>query len=107
MFFTQFRLPKISLSLSKFLQMKLNSFLFRFLPFSVSRGYIAVLGRLYYLLCWAEKTLIRKTIKHVFGRKIPAPILNQKARLSRHNRSYYTTSCPRMQYPFQQVVVSF
>ena len=34
MFLTRFRLPKISLSLSKFLQMKLNSFLFRFLPFS-------------------------------------------------------------------------
>jgi Kdo2-lipid IVA lauroyltransferase/acyltransferase len=80
MFFTQFRLPKISLSLSKFLQMRLNSFLFRFLPFSVSRCYIAVLGRLYYLLCWAERTLIRKTIKHVFGRKTPAPILNQKVK---------------------------
>jgi Kdo2-lipid IVA lauroyltransferase/acyltransferase len=77
MFFTRFELPKISLSLSRFLQMRLNSFLFRFLPFSVSRCYIAVLGRLYYLLCWAEKTLIRKTINHVFGRKIPAPILNQ------------------------------
>ena len=53
MFLTQFRLPKISLSLSKFLQMKLNSFLFRFLPFSVSRCYVTVLGRLYYLLCWS------------------------------------------------------
>ena len=80
MFLTRFRLPKISLSLSKFMQMKLNSFLFRFLPFSVSRCYIMVLGRLYYLLCWAEKTLIRKTIKHVFGRKIPAPILNKKVK---------------------------
>ena len=80
MFSTRLRLPKISLSLSKFLQMKLNSFLFRFLPFSVSRCYVTVLGRLYYLLCWAEKTLIRKTIKHVFGRKIPAPILNQKVK---------------------------
>ena len=78
MFPTQFRLPKISLSLSKFMQMKLNSFLFRYLPFSVSRCYVRLLGKLYYLLCWAEKTLIRKTIKHVFGRKIPAPILNKK-----------------------------
>ena len=43
MFITRLRLPKISLSLSKFLQMKLNSFLFRFLPFSVSRGYVMVL----------------------------------------------------------------
>ena len=78
MFNTRFRLPKISLSLSKFLQMKLNSFLFRFLPFSFSRGYVTVLGKLYYLLCWTEKNLIRNTIKHVFCRKIPAPILNQK-----------------------------
>jgi hypothetical protein len=61
MFFTSFRLPKISLSLSKFLQMRMNSFLFRFLPFSVSRCYVMVLGRLYYLLNWTEKTLIRKT----------------------------------------------
>ena len=78
MFLTQFRFPTISLSLSKFLQMKLNSFLFRFLPFSVSRCYVTVLGRLYYLLCWAERTLIRKTIKHVFGRKIAPPMLNKK-----------------------------
>lgn len=80
MFNTRFRFPKISLSLSKFLQMKLNSFLFRFLPFSFSRGYVTVLGRLYYLLCWTEKKLIRNTIKHVFGRKIPAPILKQKVK---------------------------
>ena len=80
MFYSRFRLPKISLGLSKFLQMRLNSFLFRFLPFSVSRCYIMVLGRLYYLLNWSEKTLIRKTIKHVFRRKIPAPILNNKVK---------------------------
>lgn len=75
---TSFRLPKISLSLSKFLQMKLNSFLFRFLPFSVSRCYVMGLGRLYYLLNWTEKTLIRKTIKHILGRRIPTPILHKK-----------------------------
>jgi lauroyl/myristoyl acyltransferase len=80
MFAKNFRLPKISLSLSKFLQMKLNSFLFRFLPFSVSRCYVMVLGRLYYLLNWTEKTLIRKTLKHILGRKIPAPILNKKVK---------------------------
>jgi lauroyl/myristoyl acyltransferase len=80
MFFTRFRLPKISLSLSKFLQMKMNSFLFRLLPFSVSRGYIMVLGRLYYLLNWTEKTLIRKTIKHVLRKQVPAPILHKKVK---------------------------
>ena len=78
MFAMRFRLPKISLSLSKFLQMRLNSFLFRFLPFSVSRWYVMVLGRLYYFLNWREKTLIRKTIQHVFKRKIPAPVLKKK-----------------------------
>jgi KDO2-lipid IV(A) lauroyltransferase len=78
MFATSFRLPKISLSLSKFLQMRFNSFLFRFLPFSVSRCYVMVLGRLYYLLNWKDKILIRKTIEHVFRRKIPAPILKEK-----------------------------
>jgi len=80
MFFTSFRLPKISLSLSKFLQMKLNSFLFRFLPFSVSRCYVMVLGKLYYLLNWTEKTLIRKTIKKVLRKQIPAPMLHKKVK---------------------------
>jgi len=80
MFSTRIRLPKISLSLSKFLQMKLNSFLFRFLPFSVSRCYIMFLGRLYYLLNWTEKILIRKTIKHVLGKRIQAPFLHKKVK---------------------------
>lgn len=74
----KFCLPKFSLSLSKFLQMRVNSFLFHFLPFSVSRCYLMVLGKLYYLLNWAEKALIRKTINHVFRRKLPAPLLNRK-----------------------------
>jgi Kdo2-lipid IVA lauroyltransferase/acyltransferase len=80
MFSLSFRLPKISLSLSKFLQMRFNSFLFRFLPFSISRSYIMVLGRLYYLLNRGDKTLIRRTIEHVFKRKIPAPILKKKVK---------------------------
>jgi KDO2-lipid IV(A) lauroyltransferase len=78
MFIKRFRLPKFSLGLSKFLQMRFNSFLFGFLPFSVSRCYLMVMGRLYYLLNWKEKALIQKTIRHVFKRKFPAPILNQK-----------------------------
>ncbi len=78
MFIKKFRLPKFSLGLSKFLQMRFNSFLFRFLPFSVSRAYLLFLGRLYYLLKWKEKALIRKTIQHVFRRKLPAPLLKRK-----------------------------
>jgi len=72
------QMVKLPLNLSKFMQMKLNSFLFRFLPFSVSRWYLMVLGRLYYFLKWSEKTLIRKTIHHVFKNKFPAPVLNRK-----------------------------
>jgi len=67
--------PKISLS--KFLQMKFNSWLFRLLPFSCSRCYIMVLGRLYYLLNWSEKILIRNTFRYIFTR-------NNKAKKLRH-----------------------
>jgi Kdo2-lipid IVA lauroyltransferase/acyltransferase len=78
MSYAMFQIPK--LSLSKFLQMRLNSFLFRFLPFSISRFYIKVLGRLYYLLNWSEKTLIRKTIQHVLGTQTPAASLKKKVK---------------------------
>ena len=78
MFSPRFRLPKFSLSLSKFLQMQLNNFLFRFLPFSISRYYLVALGRLFYLLNWTERALIRKTIVHVFKRRVPAPTLDEK-----------------------------
>jgi KDO2-lipid IV(A) lauroyltransferase len=74
--FFQISLPKISLS--KFLQMKFNSWLFRLLPFSVSRCYIMFLGRLYYLLHWSEKVLIRNTFSYVFRRKFAAADLHRK-----------------------------
>jgi KDO2-lipid IV(A) lauroyltransferase len=70
------KFPK--LSLSKFLQMKVNSWLFRFLPFSISRGYIMLLGRLYYLLNWTEQTLIRNTCRYIFRRKFTSLELNRK-----------------------------
>ncbi|MHB9072692.1 MAG: lysophospholipid acyltransferase family protein [Desulfobaccales bacterium] len=76
MFSQTLRFPK--LSLSKFLQMKLNNWLFRFLPFAVSRCYIMLLGRIYYLLNRKEKALIQKTIYHVFKRKLSGPMLKQK-----------------------------
>ncbi len=68
--FYQFTLPKISLS--KFLQMKFNSCLFRLLPFSFSRAYIMILGKLYYLLNWPEKVLIHNTCRYIFRRKYAA-----------------------------------
>jgi KDO2-lipid IV(A) lauroyltransferase len=36
------------------------------------------LGRLYYLLKWKEKALIRKTINHVFKGRVPPAVLKQK-----------------------------
>jgi len=69
-----------SLSLSKFLQMRLNSFLFRWLPFAVSRYYLATLGELYYLLHWREKRLIRQTVAHVFRPKLAPEDLEEKIR---------------------------
>ncbi len=59
----------LSLSLSKFMQMKMNIFLFRFLPFAVSRWYIILLGKLYYLISWREKKLIQETVRYVFRKK--------------------------------------
>lgn len=59
-----------SLSLSRFCQMRINSLLFRLLPFSLSRRYLAALGRLYYCFNRSEKQLIEKTITYVFRRKL-------------------------------------
>jgi len=69
-----------SVSLSKFLQMRINSFLFRFLPFAISRYYLATLGELYYLLNWREKRLIRQAISHVFRHKLEPVVLEGKIR---------------------------
>ncbi|MCK9376336.1 MAG: lysophospholipid acyltransferase family protein [Syntrophobacterales bacterium] len=74
----KFRLPKIHLSLSKFFQMKFNAFLFRFLPFSISRCYIMLLGKLYYLMNWTEKQLIRQTVSYICKRKFQRKLLNKK-----------------------------
>jgi KDO2-lipid IV(A) lauroyltransferase len=59
--------PKFSLSLSKFCQAPVNAWLFRFLPFRVSRWYLAFLGRIYYWLKKTEKNLIQRTIHHIYG----------------------------------------
>jgi KDO2-lipid IV(A) lauroyltransferase len=70
-------LRNFSISLSKFCQMRFNSFLFRVLPFSFSRRYLAALGRLYYLLNRQEKRFIRKTIAYVFRRRLSSPRLRK------------------------------
>ncbi len=72
-----FRTFSLKLSLSKFLQMRLNSFLFRVLPFAISRFYLATMGRLYYLLHRKEKQLITATLTRDL-RRLPAPDLKGK-----------------------------
>jgi KDO2-lipid IV(A) lauroyltransferase len=58
---------KFSLNLSKFCQAKVNVFLFRFLPFWISRWYLSQVGKMYYFFKAREKALIQATIKHIFG----------------------------------------
>jgi Kdo2-lipid IVA lauroyltransferase/acyltransferase len=63
----QFLLRHVKLNLSKFFQMRLNSWLIRFLPFIISRYYLIGLGRLYYFFNRKEKNLIERTITFVLG----------------------------------------
>jgi KDO2-lipid IV(A) lauroyltransferase len=78
MFLKNLRIPGLSLSLSKFLQMPLNSIIFRFFPFPVTRCYLIILGSIYYLINWKEKSLVRESIECVFRGKLPASILKEK-----------------------------
>ena len=66
---------KFSLNLSKFCQAKLNVFLFRFLPFWLSRWYLSQIGKIYYLLKKREKVLIQATIRHIFGAELESDSL--------------------------------
>jgi lauroyl/myristoyl acyltransferase len=59
-----FAAVKISLSLSKFCQARVNVMIFRCLPFQISRFYLRLIGRLYFFLKWKEKVLIRRTIRY-------------------------------------------
>ncbi len=54
-------------SLSKFCQAKGNVFLFRLLPFWLSRWYLGFLGMVYFWCRRQEKALIRSTVRHVLG----------------------------------------
>jgi Kdo2-lipid IVA lauroyltransferase/acyltransferase len=68
------------LTLSKFLQLKFNNFLFRFLPFFLSRWYIACMGRLYYLVNRRDKALIAKTIRQVLHGRMSSEEVHQKTK---------------------------
>lgn len=78
--FRSWRFVLEKLTLSKFLQMKFNNFLFRFLPFFLTRWYIAWMGRLYYLLNWRDKALIAKTIRHVLRGRMSSEEAQQKTK---------------------------
>ncbi len=67
-------------SLSKFLQLKFNNVLFRFLPFFLSRWYIACMGRLYYLVNRQDKTLISETIRNVFRGRMSSEETRRKTK---------------------------
>lgn len=64
------RISKVLPNVSRFCQMRVNVWLCRFLPFSFSRRYLMAIGWLYYLLNRQEKRLIKRTITHVFRRKV-------------------------------------
>ena len=66
---------KFSLNLSKFCQASMNVWLFRFLPFSVSKWYLAFWGKIYYLFKRREKKLIQRTIRYIFGGELDQPSL--------------------------------
>lgn len=66
---------KFSLNLSKFCQAPVNVFLYKFLPFRISRWYLGLLGKLYFFLKRQEKELIQLTIRQVFGSTMEAKSL--------------------------------
>lgn len=66
---------KLSLNLSKFCQAKFNIWLFRLLPFWVSRWYLFQVGKIYYFFKKKEKALIQATVRHVVGGELKPPSL--------------------------------
>ena len=61
-------LLRFTTSLSKFCQARGNIFLFRLLPFRLSRWYLGLLGSVYFFCNAQEKRLIRRTARHVLDR---------------------------------------
>ena len=80
MILKQFLPRRLNLNLSKFFQMKLNSWLIRFLPFIISRYYLIGLGRLYYYLNRKERNLIERTITFVLGSSLSPSELRRAKR---------------------------
>jgi KDO2-lipid IV(A) lauroyltransferase len=96
----QFLSRRLNLNLSKFFQMRLNSWLIRFLPFFISRYYLITLGRLYYFLNRKEKNLIERTITFVLGRSLTDAELRRTKRetfegiFDHYHEKLYLAYCP-------------
>ena len=71
---------KSRLNLSRFLQTNITGLLFRSLPFSLSRFFLAALGHFYYWLNPPEKTLIRETIQQAFQGRMAAAAIRKKTK---------------------------
>ena len=69
-----------SAGLSRFLQCRLNACLVRWLPFVVSRGYLNLMGRVYYGLNPQEREEIRENLYAVLGRLPSAYPVDQAVR---------------------------
>ena len=93
-----------SLNLSKFLQMRLNSWLIRFLPFFLSRYFLCVLGRLYYYFNRKERDLINKTITFVLGRSLsPRELRRARRAIFRGIFDHYHEKLYLAYTPFKRV----
>jgi len=54
--------------LSRFLQLRFNTFLMRWLPACLVRAYIGLLGRVYYFFACQEKETIKQNLSAVISR---------------------------------------
>ena len=64
-------------NLSRFCQLPINVFLTRYLPFCLSRLYLNLLTKIYFLFKPEEKKKIRRTLIHVWQEKMSARSLSQ------------------------------
>ncbi len=80
MWLPKFAFLRSKLNLSKFLQMRLNSWIIAWLPFWLSRLYLRGLGRLYYCFNRKEKKLIEDTVSYVLGKKLAGRALRRAKR---------------------------
>ena len=79
-----------SLNLSKFLQARINVFIFKVFPYNISRDYLFILGILYYKFNKKEKILIERAITESFkSDKTPKEIKTLTHKIFRGIMSHY------------------